>query len=262
RGAGAGPHDEQAQLLAPLLELRLLVQRDVVAEQQDVQPLGERVVGLQRRVVAGHGDDGDGRAGQLLDGPADGAGRDGGRLTGFGGGVLVRGLRAGVERGLRGVLVAGADGEDEVVRPGLPHEVLVEALGPEVLPSGRRGHDGSGPGDAVLFGHDRGGDEQAQRVEVRVTYDADAGQIALDAAHAVLPACLGTMRVPTPLRASSASSMRSADVMTAVPSLSRTKSMDARILGPMLPAGNWPSARYCSAWVRDISWTGRARGVP
>ena len=58
--AGARPHHEQAEVAGALLELTLLAQRHVVAEEQHVQAAAQRVVRLERGVLAGHRDDGDG----------------------------------------------------------------------------------------------------------------------------------------------------------------------------------------------------------
>ena len=57
RGAGTGAHDQQRQFLPAGLQLDLLLDGDVVAEEQHVQPGRKRFVGLQGRVGATDRDD-------------------------------------------------------------------------------------------------------------------------------------------------------------------------------------------------------------
>ncbi len=75
RGAAARAHDQQAEVRAAALELDLVALGDVVGEEEDVQALGERAVGLEGRVLAGDGDQRDVGVGQGAGGGGEGAGR-------------------------------------------------------------------------------------------------------------------------------------------------------------------------------------------
>ncbi len=55
-GAGAGAHDEAAEAVGAALEGDLVLDGDAVAEQEHVQARPEGLVGLERRVLAGHRD--------------------------------------------------------------------------------------------------------------------------------------------------------------------------------------------------------------
>ena len=63
RRAALGAHDQQAALGAAALERDLVGHRDMVGEQEDVHARGQRAVGLEHGVLAGHRDQRDVRAG-------------------------------------------------------------------------------------------------------------------------------------------------------------------------------------------------------
>ena len=130
RRAALGPHHEPAALGAAALERDLVLDGDVVGEQEDVHVARERAVRLERRVLAGHRDQGHVALG--------GGQRARRRLDDL---VRLRGLRqlalGRVER-----LVRAVDGDHDVRGRG----VDVEA---ELLEIGRRAHDQLAGGHAV-----------------------------------------------------------------------------------------------------------------
>ena len=150
RGPAAGTHDEQPQRLAALLELELVVERDVVGEEEDVHAGAERAVRFERRVLAGDGDDrdvgvvepaarGDERARRLAVGPCRAAA---GSHAATAGELLLGGAS-----GLLGdVVAARVDRDDEIRRAGARH---LDAARLERLEIGRRAHAHLAAVDAV-----------------------------------------------------------------------------------------------------------------
>jgi hypothetical protein len=71
RRPAPGAHDEQAAPAAAALERDLVLDRDVVGEEEDVEPAAERAVGLEGGVLARHGDERDVRAAERRGGRAE-----------------------------------------------------------------------------------------------------------------------------------------------------------------------------------------------
>ena len=119
RGPAVGAHDEQAALASEQLQLDLVVDRDVVAEQEDVEAVLERLERFGRGVAAGRRDEREVGAGEFGDGLVD-------RLRRWGFGRRIAAARAGGKecrgarkRGIGGRRVVGSDRDDEVVRTGV-----------------------------------------------------------------------------------------------------------------------------------------------
>ena len=108
---GAGAHHEQPELVGAPLERDLVGDRHAVAEEQDVHPGAERLVGLERGVLAGHGDDRDVAAGAARLRGARGARRGRPPRPGHAVEHLLGGREAGAG-------VVALDGDHEVVGPG------------------------------------------------------------------------------------------------------------------------------------------------
>jgi hypothetical protein len=116
-GAAVGPHHEQSEFAGPGLEIDLVVEGDVVAEQHDVEAGVQQVAGLGGRVDAGNRDQRQvgrrqlgPRAGQAVHPRHRGAGGRGG----LGGQQFVDP----VDGVLADLLVGGVDPDDEIGRTG------------------------------------------------------------------------------------------------------------------------------------------------
>ena len=140
----------------------------MVGEQEDVQALGQRAMGLQRRVRPRDGDQREVRVAQRPGGGARRARRLGREAVAGGGGGAELALRA-VEHGLRGVR-RGVDGDHDVGRAGVAaHAERVERLAVR-----RRAHRDLGAVDARLRAGVLRDRHQPHAVGVAVADDADA----------------------------------------------------------------------------------------
>ena len=174
RRAGPRTHDQETPFVGAALESHLVLQRDPVAEEQHVQAGAERLVGLEGRVLAGHGDHRDValRARQAARRARARASR---RPPGRGGVEdLLRGGEAGL--GLR-----PSHGQHEVVGAG-PLEARIREAHRRGLLAVRGGaHEAQGALDAVNALGGAGGGHHLGAVGPAAAADADRGHVAVTA---------------------------------------------------------------------------------
>ena len=262
----AGAHDQVTDARRVLLQLDLVLQRHVVAEQQHVEPGAQRLVRLERGEGAGYGDDGDVGVRQLADGFGQ-IPRDRGRIPAGGRGcpLAEQGVVAGRQGPADGVVVRAPSGEDEVAGRGAVELDVGNPLLQERLHVGRCRHERRGPGDPFGVAHGPRRGQQQHGVDIGVDVAPDAAGRTRHRLRAGWPA--GRILVPAPPAglqgvAEIVARTRSGVVITAIRPPLRTKRAAAATLGPMLPAGNWPASRCRSASVTVMSRSGRSVGRP
>ena len=193
--ARARAHHQPAEVGGPVLELDLVGHRHVVAEEQDVQARGQRLVGLQGGVVAGHRHQGHVRPRLQVDRLPDGAHRSPG-----GAGRPARRTRLGRKQhvlaggdGLVGDGVVGRPhGHEQVVGRRPVEGAPVEALTDQGVDVGRGGHGRGRPVDPLHLAQGPGAAHLQHRVEVGAGVDLHP----VDHLPAATNGRIRTMRVP------------------------------------------------------------------
>jgi hypothetical protein len=207
RGAALRAHHQQPALRAAALERDLVVERDVVGEQEDVQAPGQRAIGLERRVLAGHRDQRDVAALRRGQRPRPLRVAIGGRAAAAGEESLDLGEDVVADA------VLAVDGDHEVAGPCLG----ARAQRGERAEVGRRAHHNLARRDAVVAAQRPRDPHQPHAVGIAVGQREDLPAHAATGAGASRegPSESGTIHVPCWPR--TAPARWPASVMTALP---------------------------------------------